>query len=465
MHAIHLPLTALTVAGALQAQVAWSELTPTTDPGVRVGHAMAFDEARGVTVLFGGGDGPTTFGDTWTFDGTSWTQVAVTGPAPRTGHVLVYDPLRQVVVLFGGDVAGVGIVADTWEWDGVTWTQKNPATVPAARTLAAGAPWPAWGGIVVHGGYPLDATPFFWSFDGSDWTYRGTAATPAAAAHALAYHPVQQRLLLFGDGRNLQFDGSDWIESDPSATPRRGVRLVYDPFFQRILMWGGVESSGGNFAYFDETWAWDGIWSRLDVGPTPGGRSDFAMAFDVVHQSLLVHGGMVSSWFTGAQLDDTWALAPVSSPTPYTEATATGFGFSTTCAYQGSPPFSATTMPILFTSGERAWIGETFPVDLSRFGTTFAQTLVVLAYGTSNTTWSGVPLPLPLFALGRPDCDLLVAPEITAAALAGHGISWPVAVPNGVALVGSAHYFQALGLTPGGVLFTSNGVGVVIGQR
>ncbi|MBK8977775.1 MAG: hypothetical protein IPM29_17850 [Planctomycetes bacterium] len=351
-------LVALALVAGLDAQIAWTQLLPAGGPGTRVAPALAFDEARGVTVLFGGFDGPVTPGDTWTFDGSTWSRVATTGPAPRTGHVLVYDPLRRVVVLFGGSVPNAGIVDDTWEWDGVRWTQRFPATVPPARTLAAGAPWPAWGGIVVHGGYPLDGTPYFWSFDGNDWTDRTTATTPNGADHALAYHPVQRRLLMAGDSLNVQFDGRNWVESDPSLLPHRGARMAYDPGSNHIVMWGGFDYGSLGPTYYDATWAWDGIWSRLDVGPTPGGRSDFGMAFDALHRSLLVYGGIAYGWLSSVEYDDLWALAPAPSPTPYFEARATGFGLTTACQFVGGFPLSVTAKPMLFTAGERAWIGE-----------------------------------------------------------------------------------------------------------
>jgi hypothetical protein len=47
-----------------------------------------------LSVLFGGAgaipNGPGFLGDTWTWDGTSWTQVATTGntPSARYGYVL-----------------------------------------------------------------------------------------------------------------------------------------------------------------------------------------------------------------------------------------------------------------------------------------------------------------------------------------------------------------------------------------
>ena len=48
----------------------------TADPPFRpLWPGMAYDSARGVTVLFGGGIGPNTqYNDTWEWDGTSWTE-------------------------------------------------------------------------------------------------------------------------------------------------------------------------------------------------------------------------------------------------------------------------------------------------------------------------------------------------------------------------------------------------------
>ena len=41
-------------------------------------HALAFDAARGRTVLFGGGNGAgATFDDTWEWDGSTWIERAV----------------------------------------------------------------------------------------------------------------------------------------------------------------------------------------------------------------------------------------------------------------------------------------------------------------------------------------------------------------------------------------------------
>jgi hypothetical protein len=100
---------------------------PVPTPPPHPGGAMAYDAARGVTVLFGGVDENTgtLLNDTWTYDGRHWTQAASSGPTPREGHAMAFDPQRKVVVMFGGadpyhDVTQ--FFNDTWEWNGVAWT-------------------------------------------------------------------------------------------------------------------------------------------------------------------------------------------------------------------------------------------------------------------------------------------------------------------------------------------------------
>ena len=95
---------------------------------------MAFDEARGRVVVCGGnGDNPLLLNDTWEWDGANWTQRSVaTRPLPRLGHTLAFDPARGVSVLFGGR-DDVQRFADTWTWDGTSWTQLTPTTSPAPR--------------------------------------------------------------------------------------------------------------------------------------------------------------------------------------------------------------------------------------------------------------------------------------------------------------------------------------------
>ncbi|MBD3869465.1 MAG: hypothetical protein IFK94_15190 [Acidobacteria bacterium] len=82
----------------------WTHYQDGSPPGQRFGHGMAYDESRGVTVLFGGAP-DNQEGVTWEFDGTAWN-ARPTPFQPETGRrwtPLTYDSIRKVVLMFGGE--------------------------------------------------------------------------------------------------------------------------------------------------------------------------------------------------------------------------------------------------------------------------------------------------------------------------------------------------------------------------
>ena len=86
---------------------------------------MAYDEARGQVVLFGGWN-RTYLGDTWVWDGEAWTERKVPGPSARGGRPgFAYDPADELLLLYGGGDAG-GWLADMWSWDGERWVELGP---------------------------------------------------------------------------------------------------------------------------------------------------------------------------------------------------------------------------------------------------------------------------------------------------------------------------------------------------
>ncbi len=151
----------------------WTELHPAQSPPARWGAAGAV--LNGKLVVFGGitglawPDAPL-MNDTWEWDGTTWTERSPSrSPSPRNGAALA--TLGNTVVLFGGLTAGATTLADagdTWTWDGTAWTQLEPATSPPARAYAAAGS--AAGEVVVAGGLgipgDLDDT---WAWNGSSW--------------------------------------------------------------------------------------------------------------------------------------------------------------------------------------------------------------------------------------------------------------------------------------------------------
>lgn len=78
------------------------------------------DLGRDDLVRFGGYDF-SSLGDTWTWNGVTWTQEnPPSSPSPRCGHGMTFHEASQQVVLFGG----AAYYRDTWTRKGVTWTRQ-----------------------------------------------------------------------------------------------------------------------------------------------------------------------------------------------------------------------------------------------------------------------------------------------------------------------------------------------------
>jgi hypothetical protein len=81
---------------------------------------MAFDRRAGVVLPYGGGnaDSRVQFDDLWQWDGRRLAEIRMTGPPPGKRDLLVmaYDAARGNTVLYGG--TGEKVLDDTWEWDG-----------------------------------------------------------------------------------------------------------------------------------------------------------------------------------------------------------------------------------------------------------------------------------------------------------------------------------------------------------
>src|SRR5689334_6837893 len=60
----------------------WIALSPTNSPPARSGLAMTYDPISGKTIAFGGFNGTAYLNDTWSFDGTTWTQIATQSSPP-----------------------------------------------------------------------------------------------------------------------------------------------------------------------------------------------------------------------------------------------------------------------------------------------------------------------------------------------------------------------------------------------
>jgi len=192
------------------------EAMSVNSPGPLDHHAIAFDEARGVMVVQGGGRaGRILGGATWTYDGTRWTMVADSnaGPGERVHHAMAYDSRRQRVVLFGGFGTARQPAPDVWEWDGTRW-ERRPAEGPGPRSRHRLAYDAARGVTVLYGGSSDRST---WTWDGVRWRNIPGDGPPATTMHAMAYDMSRERVVLYGGGSERQstlweWDGGRWRE-------------------------------------------------------------------------------------------------------------------------------------------------------------------------------------------------------------------------------------------------------------
>lgn len=152
------------VAGAVSPTSSWSQLVASGATGsaaVEAAPAMAYDPATQQVVMFGGFDGTTTYGKaTYVWNGSAWTSVSTPSnetPGGRGWAMMAYDQASGQLVLYGGqDQPGcdsAGFLDGTWIWNGTDgWTKASPSTVPPPRAFASMAYDPADGGLVLYGG-------------------------------------------------------------------------------------------------------------------------------------------------------------------------------------------------------------------------------------------------------------------------------------------------------------------------
>jgi hypothetical protein len=82
-------------------------------------YGLAYDPKREVVVLVGGRlpDGQP-IGDTWAWDGSSWTQITGTGPQARACHRMVFEPALGTLlsggVAYGGDREMIAFHGSKW---------------------------------------------------------------------------------------------------------------------------------------------------------------------------------------------------------------------------------------------------------------------------------------------------------------------------------------------------------------
>jgi N-acetylneuraminic acid mutarotase len=219
----------------------WAQLD-VAGPGVRC--FASASTLNGLVVLFGGlnhdpvgtNDELVSLNDTWTWNGLGWT-VQTPPVLPGVRSKAGTATLGDAVVLFGGAVANDGmwvVLSDTWTWNGTGWTQQN-VVGPSARGTAMATLHDT---VVLFGGfydstYPIDSLGDTWTWDGSTWTEQNVPGPSPRAGHAMA--TLNDTVVLFGgvdlNGGALAdtwtWDGHAWTQHDVvGPSPRSDTAMT-----------------------------------------------------------------------------------------------------------------------------------------------------------------------------------------------------------------------------------------------
>ncbi|MGZ3456025.1 MAG: Kelch repeat-containing protein, partial [Polyangiales bacterium] len=288
----------------------WTELHPAKSPSAREGAAIATLGTN--TILFGGVDASLTkaLDETWSFDGTTWTQLAPMHHPPA----LVYGTLLHAggkLVLVGGKKPGLS----TWVFDGTDWIENT--SVPSPSFVYDGR-----AGVFADDG----TTAFYtgggdtWTFDGDKWTDHGASAgTPAVVAGVAR---IGGKMVLVALGANYEWNGTSWVSAGPAGTVpdslRYATQYAMTSFGDGIAVYGGLSLAGAlsDFVRFDTTG-----WNVPVNGAVPPARGFASLA--TFGDRAVLFGG-----WNGAVLADTWELdgtswsqkKPAISPAPRYDA-------------------------------------------------------------------------------------------------------------------------------------------------
>lgn len=447
-------LVAVSLVSIASSQSTWWQPPVATAPPYHYGHALTTEPVTGKVVMFGG-MGPGAVGDTWEWNGDTWTQTGlVNPPSPRETHAMAPDG-QGGIVLFGGSTGS----DETWRYYQGQWTQLGPATTPPPRRSHQ----MAFTGqsILMFGGFWYDQSgpvclADTWEWIGGNWVQRFPTNAPSArATMGMAHDPIRARTVLYGGSgvgispiqETWEWDGSNWLQASPQHSPAAlmGVPLTFFPETGRIVAYGGFvpDGTGTNITTIGGCYAWDGSdWSPVTLSsPNPGARAS-QVAWSPISNSLVLFGGH------GAPTNDTWLTGPW---------TGSYESFGQACV---GPTGTAPDLAALL--GQKPRRGTTSLVRLSNLP--LALTIPIFIVGFSDS-WDpgGYALPVDLSVLGWTGCSQLASLDITYLAITATGSAdQSLFIPSSTPLALS-FYVQALVLyLPDGVAL-SNGVHGIVG--
>ncbi|HSN67785.1 MAG TPA: hypothetical protein VLV48_00980, partial [Thermoanaerobaculia bacterium] len=289
----------------------WEAITPATLP-ICLSRASAVWQAyEGNVVLYGGacvtGLVP---GVTWEWDGTNWKAVEGGGSAGRVfGHAMAYDQARGESILFGGTDIDVGTEVNfTYKYRASKWQGAFTVYSPGPRSLFGFTTDPENDAVWLYGG--VRGSHDLWKYAFGQWTQVFAADQPANCSYPLTVWDTDRKTMVMvcADASVKEFDGTKWkVHAIDDKRPSTSIQasLVYDPTLKKTIIYGGYD---GN--YLNETWTWDGTkWTKID-GKKPHYRALASMFYDPISKKTILYGGLGRTDRDGGlvRFADTWSF-------------------------------------------------------------------------------------------------------------------------------------------------------------
>ena len=217
-------------------------------------------------------------GTTWTWTGSDWLsrgQVPA-GPFPNTGvpHDLALgrDPVRNQTLMFVGwrtaPASFPTYVGETWLWDGFSWSLRPTATAAFPASAPSMTFDPAAGKLLMATTDSAGALSWLWEWNGSNWNQRTYAPSPAGQA-TLTTDVGHNQVVAF-DGSLNPAPNHTWslangtcaqLATPTEPTHRLGTAMAFDPIRNRVVLFGGTTlyapTSNPSFLPMGDIWEFE----------------------------------------------------------------------------------------------------------------------------------------------------------------------------------------------------------------
>jgi len=214
----------------------WTQSLGSVHPSARYGATAAYMPATGLVYLFGGRSASGAYlADTWTCNGTTWAQLSpATSPSGRYLASMAYSGTlgssANDVLLYGGTNAS-GDLGDTWTWNGTTWSEPTLTEGPGPLEQAGFVYDPTMSVPLLYGG--IDATTvdnYFWAWNGSEWIEGGGTDSVSLYGMAMAQDPANGQLVISGGeysstSTNYETFKVDYINGQPRSSTEFSAQL------------------------------------------------------------------------------------------------------------------------------------------------------------------------------------------------------------------------------------------------